>query len=144
MEGGVKGAALTTGSQSLDSTSAKAPVLQTLPSSGEVATNARRWGESFSPAPQVRDGLGERPVMYGLGSARAPDLPVTTFFFLAMVWYSIEIYIKNKTLSRARAPEILRAVHPKVGIHQRTRFGASCFFLFLNGMVHNLCEKNKK
>ena len=57
VEGGVKGAALSTGSQSLDSTSAKAPVLQTLPSSEEVAMNARRWGESFSPAPQVRDGL---------------------------------------------------------------------------------------
>ena len=34
--------------------------------------------------------------MCGCGSARAPDLPVATFFFLAMVWYSIEIQKKNK------------------------------------------------
>ena len=38
------------------------------------------------------------------------------FFFLAMVWYSIEIQKKLKNFPRARAPEILRAVHPKVGI----------------------------
>ena len=36
--------------------------------------------------------LGKWAVMYGLGSARAPDLPVATFFFLAMVWYSIKIF----------------------------------------------------
>ena len=60
-------------------------------------------------------GLGEWAVIFWLGSARAPDLPVTTFFFWR--WYGIASkYKKNKKLSRARAPEILRAVHPKVGI----------------------------
>ena len=38
------------------------------------------------------------------------------FFFLAMVWCGIKILKKLKNFPRARAPEILRAVHPKVGI----------------------------
>ena len=75
--------------------------------------------------------------MYGLGSARAPDLPVTTFFFWR--WYGIASkYKKNKKIiPRARTRNLegrppqggdLRQKHN--GVRARTRFRLSCFFLF--------------
>jgi len=77
--------------------------------------------------------------MYWWGSARAPDLPVATFFFLSsdgMVWH--QSVRKNKIFSpRARTRNLegrppqggdLRQKHN--GVRARTRFWVSCFFLF--------------
>ena len=61
------------------------------PNPTRSGTPALWWCGLMNEDPVMEEALGERAVMYWLGSARAPDLPVTTFIFLAMVWYSIEI-----------------------------------------------------
>ena len=52
---------------------------------------------------------------YGLGSARAPGLPAVSLFLAssAMSWHRAIMSIYN--VLRLSAPEILRAIHPRVG-----------------------------
>ena len=89
--------------------------------------------------------------MYRLGSARATDLPEAIFFCLAMIWYTVAKNINNKQIpprARSRFCEARTRLcdfswfwiwAPRAQPESREQL-----FICLNGMVHYLCQKNKR